>query len=285
MRSDDEKTAGTTQVVLLGTGTPNAEPMRSGPCVAVVVRGTPYLVDFGPGVVRRAAAACERGVEGLEVSKLYRAFLTHLHSDHTAGYPDLILTPWVLGRTRPLEVFGPPGLKAMTEHLLAAYDQDIHERLEGLEPANQSGYQVEASEIVPGRIYEDDRVLVDAFAVNHGSWPAFGYRFTTPDRVVCISGDTAMFPGYVEAYRDCDVLIHEVSSAVGLAGRSSEWQAYHRTVHMSADVLATVAARVRPKLLVLYHQLHHGVSDEELVCEITDTYDGETVSGRDLDVF
>ena len=81
------------QLVLLGTGTPNADPERSGPAVAVIVNQTPYLVDCGPGVVRRAAAACERGVEGLEIWKLNRAFVTHLHSDHTAGYPDLILRP------------------------------------------------------------------------------------------------------------------------------------------------------------------------------------------------
>lgn len=275
----------TTQVVLLGTGTPNADPARSGPAVAVVAKGTPYLVDFGPGVVRRAAAAHERGIEGLEVSRLSRAFLTHLHSDHTAGYPDLLLSPWVLGRRSPLEVYGPQGLGAMTKHLLAAYDRDIRERIEGLEPANRTGYQVRVAEIGPGRIYEDERVSVDAFAVNHGSWPAFGYRFTTPDRVVVISGDTALFPGYAEAYAGCDVLIHEVSSAAGLARRSAEWQTYHRAVHMSSDVLSAVATRVRPGLLVLYHQLYHGVSDDELLHEVAEGYVGETVSGKDLDVF
>lgn len=274
-----------TKVVLLGTGTPNADPERSGPCVAVVVRETPYLVDFGPGLVRRAAAAHQRGVEGLEASRLRRAFLTHLHSDHTAGYPDLILTPWVLGRCAPLEVYGPQGLRAMTEGLLAAYDQDIRERLEGLEPANRTGHQVRAIEIGAGRIYEDENVSVDAFAVNHGSWPSFGYRFTTPDRVICVSGDTALFPGYREAYHDCDVLVHEVSSAAGLHGRSSDWQAYHRAVHMSSDVLAAVAAQVRPQLLVLYHQLYHGVSDDALLHEVTDRYDGDVVSAQDLDIF
>jgi len=84
-----------TQIVLLGTGTPNADPDRFGPSVAIVVNNTPYLVDFGPGVVRRAAAAFKKGVTGLAVRNLNRAFVTHLHSDHTAGLPDLILTPWV----------------------------------------------------------------------------------------------------------------------------------------------------------------------------------------------
>ena len=89
----------TTQVVMLGTGTPNADPERSGPAVAIVVNDTPYLVDFGPGVVRRAAAMSPSyggSIEGLEVDRLRHAFLTHLHSDHSAGLADLILTPWVL---------------------------------------------------------------------------------------------------------------------------------------------------------------------------------------------
>src|SRR5215470_1385158 len=81
-----------TQIVLLGTGTPNADPDRSGPAVAIVVDETPYLVDFGPGVVRRAAAAYRKGVKALAMPKLTRAFVTHLHTDHTAGYPDLIFT-------------------------------------------------------------------------------------------------------------------------------------------------------------------------------------------------
>lgn len=99
-----------TQVVLLGTGTPPADPDRSGPATAIVVNGTPYLVDFGAGVVRRAkSAAVDKGITGLEPVNLRVAFVTHLHSDHTVGYPDLILTPWVIGRRVPLEVYGPAG--------------------------------------------------------------------------------------------------------------------------------------------------------------------------------
>src|SRR5918993_3315472 len=77
-----------TRIVLLGTGTPSPDPERSGPATAIVVNGTPYLIDFGPGVVRRIAAASQKGVTGLSVVNVRTAFLTHLHSDHTAGYPD-----------------------------------------------------------------------------------------------------------------------------------------------------------------------------------------------------
>src|SRR6266853_2087279 len=97
-----------TKVVLLGTGTPRPFPDRSGPATAIVVGQRAYLVDFGPGVVRRASAAAAQGTPQLESTNLKIAFLTHLHSDHTTGYPDLILTPWVMGRME-LDVFGPEG--------------------------------------------------------------------------------------------------------------------------------------------------------------------------------
>jgi ribonuclease BN (tRNA processing enzyme) len=118
-----------TQVVLLGTGSPPADPDRSGPATAIVVNGTPYLIDFGAGVVRRAkAAVADRGIAALEPTNLRVVFLTHMHSDHTVGYPDLILTPWVLGRQVPLEVYGPAGLKDMTTHILEAYRVDFESR-------------------------------------------------------------------------------------------------------------------------------------------------------------
>jgi ribonuclease BN (tRNA processing enzyme) len=102
-----------TRIVLLGTGTPNADPDRSGPAVAVVVDDVPYVVDCGPGVVRRAAAAARNGVTALSVERLRRLFVTHLHSDHTTGLPDFIFTPAVLDRDAPLEIYGPPGTKRM----------------------------------------------------------------------------------------------------------------------------------------------------------------------------
>ncbi|MDP8229201.1 MAG: MBL fold metallo-hydrolase, partial [Candidatus Electryoneaceae bacterium] len=203
----------------------------------------------------------------------------------TVGYPDLIFTPWVLGRDKPLEVYGPPGIRKMTEHILAAYQDDIIERLEGLEPANNTGYTVNVSEISPGIVYQDHNVTVEAFAVNHGSWLALGYKFTTPDRTIVISGDTKPQDSLIETYRDCDVLIHEVYSSVGFETRPATWQKYHSNVHTSTVELAELASRAKPGLLILYHQLFFGVSEEQLLSEVTDSYDGKVVSGRDLDVY
>ncbi len=266
-----------TKIILLGTGTPNTEPSRSGAAIAIVVNDVPYLIDFGPGVIRRATAA------GISVKELEIAFLTHLHSDHTAGYPDLILTPWVLGRDKPLSVFGPPGIEMMTENILEAYQEDINERISGLEPINQVGYKVEVKEIEPGIFYQDDNIKVEAFNVKHGSWKAVGYKFYTPDRTIVISGDTAPFEDMINAYKNCDVLIHEVYSVEGLKKRPKEWQKYHVNVHTSSHELAEIASIVKPKLLILYHQLLWGVKEKELLTEIKKGYNGKVVSGKDLE--
>jgi ribonuclease BN (tRNA processing enzyme) len=270
----------TTLVVMLGTGTPNPDPARSGPAVAVIAGGQPYLVDCGPGVVRRAAAA------GLEMPTLTRLFITHLHSDHTAGYPDVILTPWVLEREEPLEVFGPPGTGAMTDHLLAAYDEDIQVRLHGSQPQNATGIRVEVHEVEPGPIYADANVEVTAIAVAHGAWKhAFGYRFETADRSIVISGDTTPTDAIVDACNGCDVLVHEVYAKAGWDRRSPDWQAYHAASHTSGIELGELAARARPKLLVLYHQLMWGATEEELLAEIGQSFDGRVVFADDLDVY
>jgi ribonuclease BN (tRNA processing enzyme) len=275
-----------TQVVLLGTGTPNADPERSGPSVAVVVKDTPYIIDFGPGIVRRAAAAFQKGVKGLKVDKLKTAFVTHLHSDHTTGYADLIFTPWTLERKEPLQVFGPKGIKGMTEHLLKAYSQDIDIRVNGGEPSNHTGYKVIAHEIKAGVIYKDENVTVKAFPVKHGTWQqAFGYRFETTDKTIVISGDCVPSEGVVENCNGCDVLIHEVYSTTGFAKRPPEWQKYHSSFHTSSRELAEIASKAKPKLLVLYHQLFWGTSEEDLVKEIQQNYKGKVVSGRDLDIY
>jgi len=247
----------TTKVVMLGTGTPIADPQRSGPAVAIVVNDTAYLVDAGPGVVRRAAAmtpAYGGKIAALEPDKLGHVFLTHLHSDHTVGLPDLILTPWVLARSRPLELFGPEGTRKMVEHIHAAYDADIRYRLYGLEPANDSGWRVNVHEVGEGRVFEDDNVKVEAFRVRHGTWPnAFGYRFTTPDRIIVISGDAAPGGALEEHAAGADILIHEVYSVEGFGRRDPVWQEYHSTNHTSAYEVGKLASRVQPRLLVLYH--------------------------------
>lgn len=270
-----------TIVVVLGTGTPNADPTRSGPAVAVVRGERSYLIDAGPGIVRRAAAS---GLTALTPPNLRTLFLTHLHSDHTVGLPDVILSAWTLERTVPLEVYGPPGTAAMVNHLLAAYDEDIRNRIDGLEPANTTGHRVVVHEVSDGYVYRDGDVTVRAFAVPHGDWKhAFGYRFEAPDRSIVFSGDTRATDAVVTACNGCDLLFHEVYSAERFKLREPEWQRYHANAHTSTVELADIANRARPKLLVAYHQLFWGTDDAGLIAEIRAAgYNGPLRSAADL---
>lgn len=276
------------EVVVLGSGTPIPDPERFGPAVAVIVNGHSYLVDCGPGVVRRAAAARRAGVPGLAMSELNTLFITHLHSDHTLGYPDLIFSPWVTGRSEHLEAYGPRGLKEMTTNILAAWKKDIDVRTNGLEHANRTGYLVDVHEIQPGAVYKDKNVTVKAFLVKHGSWDqAFGYRFEAAGRTIVISGDTAPTDAIVNACSGCDVLLHEVypSSATGPDSAPPSLNAYAAAFHTSTEELAAIASRAKPKLLVLYHDLFYGVPEGEVLRSVRERYKGAVVSAHDLDVF
>ncbi len=281
---------GTTRVVLLGTGTPNAHPDRGGPALAVVVDGVAYLVDAGPGVVRNAASAArEHGLVALVADRLGHVFLTHLHSDHSTGLADLILGPWVLGRTDPLVVVGPSGTGQLTRHLSAAYAQDVEIRRDGLEPANSTGYETDVREIEGDEVlaYEDQRVRVTAFRVPHGGWTnAYGYRFETADRTVVVSGDTGPAPELMARMcTGCDLLIHEVYARAGWERREPRWQAYHASFHTSGPELGRIAAAAQPGLLVLNHQLLWGATPEQLLAEVAGQWDGPIAYGNDLDVY
>ncbi|HSP63887.1 MAG TPA: MBL fold metallo-hydrolase [Pyrinomonadaceae bacterium] len=275
--------AQSTQVILLGTGTPFPDPSASGPATAVVINGRVFLFDVGAGVMRRLQAA------NLPINGPEALFVTHLHSDHTLGYADLILTSWVMRRRAPFPVFGPPGLQRMTSHLLAAYSEDIRIRTHGLEHEIAGGYRVNVHEIHAGVIYEKDGVRVTAIAVRHGAWKeSFGYRIETADRSIVISGDTRPSEALVKAARGVDILIHEAYSASRLAPEDrpggKDWPRYCRDYHTSDVELGRLAARIQPKLLILYHLVRMGASDEELLAGVrAGGYAGRVVIGKDLE--
>jgi ribonuclease BN (tRNA processing enzyme) len=292
-----DKATEQTQIVLPGTGTPLPDPERSGPCAAIVVNGTPYLVDLGTGVVRRAAAARNKGVTALEPTNLKIGFLTHLHSDHTLGVADVLLTPWVIGRKEPFELYGPPGTRAMAERILTAYEVDIKNRTNGPEHSNRNGYNVNAHETKPGLGYKDQNVAVKAFGVNHGDLQAYGYRFETPDRTIVISGDTKLSKAIVENCHGCDVLIHEVYTQASFNLVSPEWKQYRLAYHTSSKELGEIATRAKPGLLILTHRANPGCdqartedcreagSEEQLLKEMREAYKGKVVAGHDLDIY
>ena len=277
-----------TRVVMLGSGTPQPDAERSGPAVAIVHNGRAYIFDSGPGVVRRAAAATARlKIPALQVPKLNIVFLTHLHSDHTLGLPDLIFSPWVLGRKEPLRVFGPEGTGAMTEHLIQAWKEDIRIRTTGEERANTTGYNVDVREIKPGVVFSENDIEITAFPVHHGSVPqAFGYKVKTPDKVIVISGDCAPpSPEVQKACQGCDVLVHAVYATRPLKQVSPQIASYMRQFHTSSTEVAAVASTSKPKTLILYHLLTAGTTDDELLAEVQSGYQGKILVGRDLEVY
>lgn len=295
-----------TKVVLLGTGTPVPDPDRSGPATAIVVDDAAYIVDMGPGLVRRAkGAVLNRHINALEPANLKVIFVTHLHSDHTAGYSDLILTGWTAGRRTPLEVYGPTGLQTMTDHILQAYRIDIETRTnsEGDQRRNPEGWKVNAHEIKPGVIYKDAKVTVRAFTTKH-AMESYGYRFDTPDRSVVIAGDTSPTEETIKACDGCDVLIHEARAEEMYAKLPEDRRSFGAKNHTTSEQLAELASKAKPRLLIVYHAWISwwpdvAASDKPIVLttgelhstldvlqrEIGSRYSGNFVIGNDLDVY
>ncbi|HEU5452561.1 MAG TPA: MBL fold metallo-hydrolase [Terriglobales bacterium] len=271
-----------TRIVMLGTGLPRPIPERSGPATAIVVDDRAYLVDFGPGVVRRASAAAAKDIPALDPKQIKVAFVTHLHSDHTAGLPDLILTPWVMGRT-DLNIYGPEGTEEMVSLVMRAWHRDISIRTEGME--RRPPLVVNAHDVKPGVVFKDDKVTVTAFPVAHGQWKqAFGYRFDTPDRSIVISGDTSPSEELLRSCRRCDVLIHEAYSPTAPSPPMPDWKAYAAKYHTSTSQLAEIANQTQPGLLIIYHQSDR-VPDEQVLQEVRSGYKGKVVMSHDLDVY
>jgi ribonuclease Z len=274
--------ASKTEVVLLGTGTPYPDPKASGPATAVTSNGHVFLFDAGVGVMRQMNAA------GLPISGPDALFITHLHSDHMLGYADLVLTSWIMRRRTPLKVYGPPGLRKMSEKLLSAFEEDIRIRTQGLEREIPGGYRVELHEIRPGVAYDVGGIRIKAFAVEHGSWKyAYGYRVDTPDRSIVVSGDARPSESLVAASTGVDVLVHEVYCAKYLAKEDRPggefWPQYMREFHTSDVELGGLAVRIKPKLLLMTHIIRQGATDEELLEGVRKGgFTGASVVGKDL---
>jgi len=274
-----------TVVVLLGTGMPVPNPEAQGPATAITVGARLFLFDAGAGVMRQMAAA------GLPYrgGPVTAAFLTHLHSDHTLGLPDLILTSWVMGRRAPLRLIGPPGTRRMVDRILEAWGEDIRVRTEGLERGVPGGQAVDARETAGGVVYDSAGVRVTAIPVPHGNWEhAFGYRIDAPAKSVVISGDTAPSEAIERAARGVDLLIHEAYPEARLAPEprpgGEEWPKYMRSFHTSDRELGALAARAGVKHLVLHHIVRMGGTDEELIAGVrAGGYRGPVSIGRDLE--
>jgi ribonuclease BN (tRNA processing enzyme) len=278
-----------TKLIVLGSGTPNPDPNRAGSAYALVVNETPYLVDFGPGIIRRAASLSPPWggkIEAMTVKNFEHAFLTHIHSDHSAGLADLLLTPWVMGRDAKLNLFGPIGLEQMAASTLKAFEDDINYRINGTQPSNKTGYKYNFHLLDEGLIYKDKNIMVEAFKVPHGGFDdAYGFRFTSEDKVIVFSGDTGPSKTLEKFASGADILVHEVYSNSGFLEKTQDWQKYHQEHHTSTFEVGEIASRAKPKLLILSHILFWGSTKEEILQETRSTYDGEITIAEDLMVF
>ena len=267
----------TLRVTLLGTGNPRPLLERFGPSLLVEVGGQRLLFDSGRGATQRLFQL------GVPLAEVRDVFLTHLHSDHVVGLPDLWLTGWIFGRREALHVRGPAGTREMTSHLREAFafDVDIRQRDEKL-PAR--GAALEGEDFPPGLVYKGEGVTVTAFAVDHGPVrPALGYRIDAAGRSVVLSGDTRASDAVVEAARGADLLVHEVAAATDAWQRESPIAAAVLAHHTSPEEAGEVFARAKPRLALYSHiVLLGGVTADDLVSRTRRAYGGPVEVGEDL---
>ncbi|MGE0811830.1 MAG: MBL fold metallo-hydrolase [Vicinamibacterales bacterium] len=273
----------TLQITLLGTGNPRPNMERFGPSILVEAGSTRLLIDAGRGNAQRLFDIGNRtslvGIDAL--------FLTHLHSDHVVGLPDLWLTSWVFGRAVPLQIIGPPGTAEMSGHLEQAFAWDVQTRGKD-EGFPAEGAKLAAKNVQPGVVYEKDGVTVTAFAVDHGGVisPAYGYRVDYRGRSAAFSGDTRYFEPIVEHAKGVDVLVHEVISPEVEARRAQVVgpRARERVIshHTAPDQVGTIFSKVKPRLAVYSHIVPSPATAEDLIGPTRATYDGPLAVGYDL---
>ena len=263
--------------ILLGTGYPRPDPERAGPSTAVVVGEKVFVVDSGRGVTARYVGA------RLLLKNLHAVFLTHLHSDHISGLPDLFNTSWIFGRENALELYGPPGTREMAAALLQFFAVDIPIRRDRTEMNPAAGATINTHILVEGVVYADTDVRVTAFRVDHEPVDhAFGLRFDSRSRSIVVSGDTRPCASLIEHARGADILVQEAYLSEHFAhGKDVEISARLAAYHTTAEEAGRIAEAAQVKTLILTH-LIPSHADQELLELAHKHFQGNVIVGADL---
>jgi ribonuclease Z len=279
-------------VTLLGTGSPEPSPTRFGPATLVQAGGLNLLFDAGRGVTVRLYQL--RMSSGKDIDAI---FLTHYHSDHVEGLPDLWMTGYMFGpfgsRAKPMRLWGPSdgttapgGAAKIAKGLTEAFSDDVRIR-QADEHIAAVATQIEPHDFHDdGVVFDEAGVKVIAFAVNHGALikPSVGYRVEYGSRSVTISGDTQFDENLIRHAAGTDLLIHEVFA---ISPQLATLPALKPVAehHTSPEQAGEVFSRVKPKLAVYSHFVLIGTTTEEVVSRTRSTYSGPLEAGEDLTRF
>jgi len=270
----------TITAILIGTGNPRPNPQRAGAATAIVAGNKWFLVDAGRGATLRIAGT------KLKYEEMRAVFITHLHSDHTAGLPDVFTTSWQFGRkTRPLQLYGPDGIKALSDAILQFFAYDIHIRRDLVEHHPAAGATIDTHVVKEGVVYDDGDVRVTAFKENHAPVePAFGYRFDSGGHSIVVSGDTRPNANLVKYAKGADVLIIE-SYLPGFFRTVDTPQVAARleSYHTSAVEAGEIARDAGVKTLVLTH-LMPPEPDAAYLPWVKKSFRGKIIIGSDLKI-
>ena len=273
-------TAQDIRVTLLGTGGVAPVLNRFGASTLVEVGGRKYLFDAGRGSLLRLTQV------GVGWQAIDGVFLTHLHSDHVVGLPDLMLTGWLVnpGRNRPVRVWGPKGTASMISHLRSAFDFDIRFR-QADDGAMPEGIVVQTHDIAEGVVLRDGDLTITAFEVDHRPvTPAFGYRIDYRGRSVVLSGDTRVSENLIRHSNGVDLLIHEVAvrATFERAGVPPARVSAIMDRHVSPQQAGEIFARTKPKLAVYSHVAQSTATEQDVIPQTREKYSGPLELGEDL---
>ena len=263
------------RVTILGSGTPRPDINRFSQSILVEAGDEKLLFDSGRGATIRLTQA------GVNIGDINKVFLTHLHSDHTLGLPDLIMTGWIYQRSQDLQIYGPDGTKSFVNDIKSAFIEDIKIRVEPPESHARKGLRTKIFEIEEGIVYKKNNIKVLAFEVHHGGGVkhAFGYKIIYKNRSIVISGDTNYSANLVSYAQNVDLLIHEIADAPEKVIKRNPKVQGLMNYHTTPKEMARIIKESNPRHTILTHiLLLGGVKEEDVISKI------KHISSKDISI-